>query len=136
MLKDVPFESVKVGDTAELRKTISEADVYGFAGITMDFNPLHVDKEIAAAGRFKQRVVHGMLSASLISGAIAAFLPGSIYLSQNLKFTAPVFFGDTLTAAIKVIEKIEKKHILKLKTEVSKQDGTVVIEGEAMIMKK
>jgi 3-hydroxybutyryl-CoA dehydratase len=135
-MREVSFDSISVGDAAELRKTISEADVYGFARITMDFNPIHVDKEMAAATRFKQRVVHGMLSASMISAVIATFLPGSIYISQTLKFTAPVFFGDTLTAKVKVSEKIALKQICKLETVVSKQDGTVVIEGEAVIMKK
>ncbi|HOL16369.1 MAG TPA: MaoC family dehydratase, partial [Bacillota bacterium] len=82
MAQDIPFHELKVGDSAELTKTISEADVYGFAGISMDFNPIHVDEEFAKTTRFKRRIVHGMLSASLISAVIGTILPGrnTIYL--------------------------------------------------------
>jgi 3-hydroxybutyryl-CoA dehydratase len=138
VVNDLSFAAIAVGDTAELRKTVSEGDVHAFAGITLDFNPLHLDQAIAARGRFKQRVVHGMLSAGLISAVIGTRLPGAntIYLQQTLKFTAPVFIGDTLAARVEVIEKIERKHILKLKTEVTRQDGTVVVEGIATVMKR
>ncbi len=138
MIADVPFKEIELGARAELSKTIAESDVYGFAGISMDFNPLHIDKEFAAATRFKQRVVHGMLTASLISAVIGTCLPGknTIYLGQTLNFTAPVFIGDTITARVEVIEKINGKGILKLKTEVINQKGIVVVEGEATVMKK
>ncbi len=138
MIRDLSFKEVNVGDAAQLSKTISEADVYGFAGISMDFNPLHVDSEFAKTTRFEQRVAHGMLSASLISAVIGTSLPGrnTIYLGQTLKFTAPVFIGDTITARVEIVEKKDEKNILKLKTEVVKQDDTVVVEGEAVVMKK
>lgn len=138
MIRDISFAEVSVGDSATLNKTITEHDVYGFAGISMDFNPIHVDHEFARTTRFEQRIAHGMLSASLISAVIGTSLPGknTIYLGQTLKFTAPVFIGDTLTARVEVNEKIEAKNILKLKTEVIKHDGTVVVEGEATVMKK
>ena len=138
MIRDIPFAGVQIGDTAQLSKTITEADVYGFAGISMDFNPMHVDREFAQTTRFKQRIAHGMLSASLISAVIGTSLPGrnTIYLGQTIKFTAPVFFGDTLTARVEVIEKREGKNILKLKTDVLNQEGKVVVEGEATVMKE
>jgi len=138
MIQDIPFANVNIGDTASLRKTITESDVYSFAGISMDFNPIHVDHEFARTTQFKQRIAHGILSASFISAVIGTTLPGknTIYLGQNLKFTAPVFIGDTLTARVEVIEKIEAKKILKLKTDVVNQDNKVVVEGEATVLKK
>lgn len=138
MTQDVSFNDLHVGDSAELTKTISEADVYGFAGISMDFNPIHVDKEFAKKTRFKQRIVHGMLSASLISAVIGTTLPGknTIYLEQALKFTAPVFIGDTICARVTVTELKAEKNIAILKTQVFNQDGTMVVDGQATVMKK
>ncbi|MBS3948848.1 MAG: MaoC family dehydratase [Dethiobacter sp.] len=136
-MNDRRFEDIKVGDKASFSKTISEADVYGFAGITGDFNPVHVNTEFAAKSRFKQRIAHGMLTASLISTVIGTDLPGAntVYLSQEVKFTAPVFFGDTLTSEAEVIEKREDKRILVLKTTVVNQSGTLVVDGQAKVMK-
>lgn len=138
MAQDIPFDALKVGDSAELTKTISEADVYGFAGISMDFNPIHVDKEFAKTTRFKQRIAHGMLSAGLISAVIGTVLPGrnTIYLGQTLKFTAPVFIGDTLCARVTVAELRAEKNIAILTTQVFNQDGTMVVDGQATVMKK
>lgn len=138
MLADVPFQKIELGDTASLSKTISEADVYGFAGISMDFNPIHTNKIFAESTRFKKRIVHGILTASLISAVIGTTLPGknTIYLGQTLKFMAPVFIGDTVTARVTVIDIRTEKNILKLKTEVVNQDGKTVIEGEATVMKR
>ncbi len=138
MIQDIPYAEISIGDKASISKTITESDVYGFAEISMDFNPIHVDQEYAKTTQFKQRVAHGILSAGLVSAVIGTALPGknTIYLGQTLKFTAPVFIGDTLTARVEVTEKIEAKNILKLKTEVLKQDGTVVVEGEATVLKK
>lgn len=136
-MTDRPFEEIKIGDKASFTKTISESDVYGFAGITGDFNPIHVNQEFAAQSRFKQRIAHGMLSASFISTVIGTELPGvnTIYLSQEVKFTAPVYFGDTLTAEAEVLEKREEKRILTLKTTVMNQHGKVVVDGQAKVMK-
>jgi len=136
-MNDRRFEDIKVGDKASFSKTISEADVYGFAGITGDFNPVHVNADFAAKSRFKQRIAHGMLTASLISTVIGTDLPGAntVYLSQEVKFTAPVFFGDTLTSEAEVIEKREDKRILVLKTTVVNQSGTLVVDGQAKVMK-
>ncbi len=138
MIQDLPFKKIEPGDTASFSKTISESDIYGFAGITGDFNPLHVNKEFAKNSLFKQRVAHGMLSASLISTVLGTSLPGlnTIYLEQNSRFLAPVFIGDTLTARVEVLEKIEEKSILKLKTEIHNQDGKKVVDGTAVVLKK
>jgi 3-hydroxybutyryl-CoA dehydratase len=134
---DRPFEEIRVGDKASFTKTISESDVYAFAGITGDFNPIHVNQEFAAQSRFKQRIAHGMLSASFISTVIGTELPGinTVYLSQEVKFTAPVYFGDTLTAEAEVLEKREDKRIVMLKTTVMNQHGKVVVDGQAKVMK-
>ncbi len=138
MIADISYSALKIGDSAEISKTISETDVYNFAGICGDFNPLHVDHEFAAKSPFKKRIAHGMLSASLISTLLGTALPGknTIYMEQNLKFRAPVFIGDTITAKVEVIELIKEKYIAKLKTEAVNQAGKIVIDGQATIMKK
>ena len=137
MVNDRPFEEIQVGDRASFTKTISEADIYAFAGITGDFNPVHVNEEYARQSRFKKRIAHGMLSASLISTVLGTDLPGAntIYLSQEVKFTAPVYIGDTLTAEAEVVEKREDKRILTLKTTVVNQEGKTVVDGQAKAMK-
>ncbi len=137
MVNDRPFEEIQVGDRASFTKTISEADIYGFAGITGDFNPVHVNEEYAKQSRFKKRIAHGMLTASFISTVLGTDLPGAntIYMSQEVKFTAPVYIGDTLTAEAEVVEKREDKRILTLKTTVVNQDGKTVVDGQAKAMK-
>jgi 3-hydroxybutyryl-CoA dehydratase len=132
------YEDIKVGDVAEVSKTISEYDVYAFAGITGDFNPVHVNDEFAKDSIFKYRIAHGMLTASFISTVLGTKLPAenTIYLSQNLKFTFPVYFGDTITAKVEVIEKIDEKRIIKLRTTVCNQRGTTVVDGDAVVIKK
>lgn len=125
----------QVGDRATRTKTISESDVYMFAGITGDFNPVHVDEVSARRTRFGGRIAHGMLTAGLISAILAMELPGpgTIYLSQTLKFLAPVRIGDTVTAQVEVLEIDESKR-LRLRTIASNQDGVQVIEGEALVV--
>ena len=131
------YADLRLGDTASLSKTITEADVMLFAGITGDFNPIHVDEEFAKASLFGQRVAHGMLGAGLISAVIGTDLPGvnSIYLGQELKFVKPVFIGDTLTAVVEIVHKRDDKKIVKLSTTVLNQRDEPVIEGEAVIKK-
>lgn len=132
------YEDIKVGDVAEFSKTITEYDVYTFAGVSGDFNPVHINKEVATASMFGERIAHGMLTASLISTVLGTKLPAenTIYLSQNLKFLYPVKFNDTITARVEVIEKNDAKRIIKLKTSVFNQRGTIVVDGEAVTMKK
>lgn len=129
-------EEIAVGMSAEHAKTITEADVVLFAGITGDFNPVHVDEEAAAKSRFGGRIAHGMLSAGLVSAAIAMKLPGpgSIYLSQTLRFTKPVKIGDTVTARVEVLEVNAAKHRVRLATTCRNQRGEQVLEGEALLM--
>lgn len=135
-MKGKTMAEIQVGDFAEHAKTISEADVYLFAGLTGDFNPAHIDAQAAAKGMFKERIAHGMLSAGLVSAVLGMQLPGpgTIYLSQTLKFTAPVRFGDTITARAEVINKNIEKNRLTLKTTCVNQDGKVVLDGEALVM--
>lgn len=126
----------RVGDTASFTKTITETDVVLFAGLTGDFNPAHIDSEAAARGFFRARVAHGMLTASLISTVLGTRLPGpgTIYLSQGLRFTAPVYLGDTVTARAEVTEVDEAKRRVRLRTWCTNQHEKVVIEGEALTM--
>ena len=132
------FSDIQIGDIAEFSKTITESDVYTYAGVVGDFNPMHINEEVAKKGPFEKRVAHGMISAGLISTILGTDLPGpgTIYLGQELSFKAPVFFGDTLTAVCEVIEKRDSKNIVRLSTTVTKQDGSKVTTGVATVMKK
>lgn len=130
------YDQLSIGDSATFTKTIGETDIYLFAGITGDQNPAHVDAVAASQGMFKQRIAHGMLTASFISTVLAMRLPGpgTIYLSQNSQFRAPVFIGDTVTARVECVEKIEKRRWAKFKTTVTNQDGKLVVDGEAVVI--
>lgn len=125
---------IKIGDEASFSKTMTEFDVYSFAGITGDFNSVHTNKEIAEKSRFGRQICHGMLVASFISTILGMYLPGpgTIYLGQSIQFLKPVFIGDTITAKVKVINIQEK--IVSLETTVINQDETVVIEGLAKVL--
>ena len=130
------FETLAAGMTAEMAKTVTEADVVLYAGITGDFNPAHVNAVEAAASRFGGRIAHGMLSAGFISAVLAMRLPGPgvIYLSQSLRFTRPVYIGDTVTARVEVVEVIPAKRRVRLATTCANQHGETVIEGEALVL--
>ncbi len=125
----------KVGDTVSISKTISDNDIRTFAEISGDHNPVHLDDAYAANTLFGRRIAHGILTASLISNAIANHLPGpgTLYLGQTLKFLAPTFPGDTITATITVTAVREDKPILTLQTVCKNQNGQTVIEGEATV---
>lgn len=129
------YDELVVGQTAEYSRQVTDSDVMSYAHITGDFNPVHVDPEAAAASRFGQRIAHGMLSAGLVSAAIASKLPGpgSIYLAQTLRFTAPVRLDDTITVKLTVTELLSKKR-LKLSTVCQNQNGETVLDGEATIL--
>ena len=129
------IDELKVGDQASFSKTISETDVYLYAGITGDFNPAHVDEVYAQSTAFKTRIAHGMLTAGLISNLLGTQLPGpgSIYMSQSLKFLAPVTIGDTITATVEIIEIVAEKKRVVLKTTCANQEGTIVVDGEALV---
>lgn len=126
------FDSIEVGHQTYFSKTVSEADISAFADISGDFNPIHVDAEYAKNTIFKERIAHGILTASFISTTIAA-LPGEIvYLSQNLKFTKPVKIGDTIKAVAEVKEKLEGERLL-VETTCTNQRDEVVVVGEAKV---
>ena len=128
-----------IGYTGVFSKTITESDVYLFAGITGDFNPLHINEEEAKKTAFKARIAHGMLSGSFISTVLGTKVPGpgTIYLEQNLKFKKPVFINDTVTARVTVSEIINPdKGIYKLDTKIHNTADEVVTEGYAVVMYK
>jgi len=129
------YSQIIVGDKAHMEKTVSETDVYLFAGITGDLNPAHVNEEAMKKTKFGGRIAHGMLSVGFISAVLGMQLPGpgSIYLSQSIQFKAPVRIGDTVKAEVEILEKLEKGRV-RIKTTCSIQDGTVVAEGEAMVL--
>ena len=138
MARNVRYEDIHVGDKASLSKTISEYDVYAFAGVTGDFNPVHVNAEFAKNSLFKQRIAHGMISAGLISAVLGTELPGidTIYMNQELSFLAPVLYGDSLTATVECIEKDDKKHRIIFHTTVTNQNDKLVTDGKARVMKR
>ena len=127
---------VKVGDSASHTKTFSEEDVILYARVTGDCNSVHLDEEYASKTIFRGRVVHGMLTAGLISTVLGTKLPGlgTIYLSQSLKFLAPVRIGDTVTASVKVVEVNEQKRKVRLETVCTNQAGKEVVTGEAEVI--
>jgi len=128
------IEDLEIGMSASFAKTITEADIVLFAGVSGDNNAIHINEEFAAGTIFKGRIAHGMLSASVISAAIANKLPGpgTVYMSQNLRFKAPVRAGDTVRALVTVKEIIREKQRVLLSTNCLVNDETVV-EGEALV---
>nr|MDO8112243.1 MaoC family dehydratase [Candidatus Sigynarchaeota archaeon] len=134
------YDEFNVGDTACITKTVTETDVILFAGITGDFNPLHVNEEFAKKTKFGKRVVHGCFSSGLISAVLGMKLPGpgALYGGQTVKFVKPVFIGDTLTAKGTIVEKYTKKNgelkFLRIQTDVFNQADEKVTEGEATVI--
>jgi 3-hydroxybutyryl-CoA dehydratase len=128
------FEELRVGMSATYAKTITEADIVLFAAVSGDNNAIHTNEEFAAATIFKGRIAHGMLSASVISAALANKLPGpgAIYMSQNLRFRAPVRAGDTVHATVTIKELNTEKHRVLLGT-CCRVSDKVVIEGDALL---
>jgi 3-hydroxybutyryl-CoA dehydratase len=137
IMNEIAYEDIKVDDEASLTRTITEAHIVNFAGLTGDWNPVHADAEYAAQSMFGERIAHGMLVAGLISAVLGTQLPGtnSIYLGQDLKFIAPVKIGDTVKVVVTVLEKRDDKRIIKLRTAVSNQRGEPVIDGTAVVKK-
>jgi 3-hydroxybutyryl-CoA dehydratase len=129
------IDEIAVGDAASFAKTISESDVYLYAGLTGDLNPAHVNETYAEKTFFKTRIAHGMLTAGFISAILGTQLPGpgTIYLRQELNFLAPVRMGDTITARAEVVDKDIAKGRIRLKTICTNQNGTEVLSGEALV---
>ncbi len=130
------IHELKIGDSAQISKTITEADIELFAKATGDFNPVHLDQAYAEKTMFKGRIAHGLLSVGLLSTVLGNILPGhgTIYLSQEVKFLAPVRIGDTITARVEVIELIPEKNRVEFRTTCMNQDGKMVVDGVAWAM--
>ncbi|OBU86421.1 MaoC family dehydratase [Chromobacterium subtsugae] len=131
----VYFEDIAVGDSAEAGRTLTEADVLLFSAVSGDNNPVHLNQVYAAATKFETRIVHGMLTASLISGVIGTQLPGygTIYLSQSTRFKSAVRIGETVTTRVSVVELFPEKKRVKLATQCLVGDK-VVLEGESLVI--
>jgi 3-hydroxybutyryl-CoA dehydratase len=131
------YEEFQVGDREAFSKTITDADIALFCGVSGDMYPLHVDDEYAKTTRFGQRAAHGMLTASLLSTVNGAILqrPGGLYVSQTLHFRRPVFIGDTLTATSVVVELMPQNRRMRCKTRIVNQRGELVLDGEAILQK-
>lgn len=129
------FEDLSIGMEASLVRVVAEGDLLTFAGITGDANPIHLDEAYAAATPFKQRIAHGMLSASYISAVFGTRLPGPgcIYISQTLNFKAPVHIGDEVTATVRITDLLETRK-RAIFTCACKVGAKIVVEGEAVIM--
>ncbi len=130
------INDLKIGQKSSFTKSITETDVYLFAGISGDINPAHINEEYAKGTFFKKRIAHGILSGALISAVIGVQLPGpgTIYASQSLNFLAPVYFGDTITSTVEVKEVLKEKNRAVLTTVCTNQNGIVVTKGEAIVL--
>ena len=135
-MKCLVMSEIEVGQKASLTQEITEGNVLIFAGVTGDLNPAHISEEYARQTKFKKRIAHGLLSVSLIAAALGTELPGagSVYVSQDVKFKAPVFIGDSITAELEVIAKDVERNRITLKTICTNESGQVVIEGQAVTM--
>ncbi len=129
------IDELKVGDAAEFGKTVSESDIYLYAGVTGDFNPAHLNEAYAEKTHFKTRIAQGMLTAGFISGLLGVSLPGpgTIYIRQELDFLAPVRIGDTIQARVEVIEIMNEKNRVRLQTTCTNQNGAKVLDGQAIV---
>jgi 3-hydroxybutyryl-CoA dehydratase len=127
------IDEIRIGDFAQISNTVTESVINDFAKATGDFNPIHLDQTYAEKTYFKGRIAHGVLSLGYISSVLGNLLPGpgGIYLSQEVKFLAPVRIGDIITAKVEVIELIPEKNRVKVKTTCTNQGGEVVVDGTA-----
>ncbi len=125
--------AIEVGDTASRRLTLTAEHVATFAQLTGDYNPLHFDQDFASRTKFGRLVVQGGLTTGLLHALVAMDLPGpgTVFLSQDWKFTAPVFIGDTITAQAEVTSVHATKPVCQLSIRVLRQDDEVVLQGEA-----
>jgi 3-hydroxybutyryl-CoA dehydratase len=130
------FEELAVGQVASLVSMVDDARIRAFADVSGDSNPMHLDAAFGGQTRFGGPIAHGMLSASFISAVIGTMLPGpgAIYLSQSLRFTAPVRAGDVITARVEVVELYPERRRVRLATTCSNQQGQVVVSGEALLV--
>jgi 3-hydroxybutyryl-CoA dehydratase len=134
-MRSVPIDQLTVGDAAESRKTISETDVYLFAGVSGDFNPLHIDAEYAKTTPFGARVAHGPLTFSLCAGLLGTELPGlgTVAVSNQITYEAPVFIGDTIAVRVEVAELDPDRNRATMAVTWRNQDGTQVASGSMVV---
>jgi len=134
-MKVTKYSNIKLGQVAKIVHTITEDDIQTFGDLSGDDNPLHFDEDWAKTTMFGSRIAHGLLSASFISTAIGMHLPGpgTIYMSQSMRFLGPVRIGDTITAQVEVIKLNDEKERVTLKTICTNQNGKVVLDGEALV---
>jgi len=134
-MKGYSITELSVGQNASFAKTVSESDIYLYAGVTGDLNPLHINEEYAKNTAFKSRIAHGMLTAGFVSAVLGYHLPGpgSLYESQSVKFLAPVRIGDTITTTAEVTSIDMEKGRVLLRTTCTNQEGVMVLDGEASI---
>src|ERR1700682_1074984 len=132
----ITIEDVRVGDTAQIVRRVDDGDIASFVDAVGDYNPVHADRDHRATTRFKKPIAPGIWTAGLISAVIGTPLPGpgAIYLSQELKFLKPVFFGDVITARVEVLEVVRERNRIRLKTVCVNQRGEEVLTGEALVM--
>jgi 3-hydroxybutyryl-CoA dehydratase len=126
------WDDFQVEDSAEVCKTITEADVIIWCGLVGDFNPMHLDRVYGKTTRFEDVIAPGAFVSGMISAAITKVCFGQIYLNQEVKFKKPVYLGDTITACATIIEKVDARHAVKLETKALNQYGDVVVEGVGM----
>lgn len=129
------IDQLKIGQNACFTKTVSESDVYLYAGVTGDFNPAHINETYASGTMFKNRIAHGMLMGGFISTVLGTLLPGpgTIYIKQTIEFLAPVAIGDTITAQVEVLDIMKEKKRIRVKTTCTNQAGEMVVDGEAIV---
>jgi 3-hydroxybutyryl-CoA dehydratase len=131
------MDALQVGDAHRVSKTIGESDVYLFAGITGDLYPIHVNEEFARATRFRARIAHGALAVGMMSAAIGGLSlrvppPGVVSVRYDVTFTAPIYFGDTITAEVSVAEKHDERNEIILRAVATNQRGETVLEGRTV----
>jgi len=135
-MKRFVISEIEIGQKASITQEITEGNILIFAGATGDLNPVHINEDFAEKTKFTTRIAHGMLSVSLIAAVLGRKLPGegSVYVSQDVKFKAPVFIGDIITAEVEVIAKDIERNRITLNTTCMNQSGQIVIEGQAVSM--
>jgi acyl dehydratase len=135
-LSNFTYDEITIGQTATYSKLVQERDIQLFAAASGDVNPVHLDADFAAGTIFKGRIAHGMLTGALISAALVMELPGpgTIYLSQSLRFRLPVKIGDTITIKLEVTDKRDKRQLVTLDCKAYNQEDKLVASGSAEVM--
>jgi 3-hydroxybutyryl-CoA dehydratase len=134
-MKVTKYSDIKLGQSAEVTRTITEDDIQSFGDLSGDYNPIHFNDEWAKQTMFEGRIAHGILTAAFISAALGMYLPGtgSIYMSQSMRFLAPVRIGDTITARVEVSVLNDEKERVTLCTTCTNQENKLVLDGEALV---